>query len=108
MAIVKRKVIRLVRMHVQQVTDPVQVEAKDWKGFSRTPFPGEVYYTIQPILVLDDGDTLEEVQHPAVRITAENWPEYSSKTFPAELRAWQRQLDAEQGNRQQRRTKKAT
>jgi hypothetical protein len=50
---------------------------------------------VQPVLVLDDGTTLEEVQHPPITITPDKWPDYSAKTFPAELAQFQKELDAE-------------
>jgi hypothetical protein len=48
MTVVKRKVVRLVRMHVQQVTDPIQVEAKDWNPIlpPDVPRPKELGLTL--------------------------------------------------------------
>lgn len=50
---------------------------------------------VQPVFVLDDGENVTEVDHPAVAIPAAEWPTYSSDRFPAEIRAWQKELDAE-------------
>lgn len=50
---------------------------------------------VRPVLVLDDGETIEEVEHPAIEVPAAEWPTYSSERFPAELAAWQAKLDAE-------------
>ena len=48
---------------------------------------------VQPVLVLDDGETIEEVDHPAVVIPADEWPTYSSERFPREIEEWQARLD---------------
>ncbi len=50
---------------------------------------------VQPFFVLDDGETITEVEHPAVLIPASEWPTYSSERFPAEIKAWQAQIDTE-------------
>lgn len=50
---------------------------------------------VQPVFVLDYGDRIEELDHPPVTIPAADWPTYSSERFPAEAKAWQRQIDAE-------------
>lgn len=68
---------------------------------------------VQPVFVLDHGDRIEEVEHQPVMIPADEWPTYSGERFPRELKAWQKQIDAEHakqnGNRQQRRARaKAT
>jgi hypothetical protein len=49
---------------------------------------------VQPVLVLDDGETIEEVEHPAIVIPADEWPTYSSERFPREIAEWQARLDA--------------
>lgn len=62
---------------------------------------------VQPVFILDHGDRIEELDHPAVTIPAAEWPSYSSERFPREVNAWQKQIDAEHaatnGNRAQRR-----
>jgi hypothetical protein len=63
---------------------------------------------VQPVFLIDHGDSIEEVEHPAVAIPASEWPTYSSERFPAEVEAWQAQLDAEAPkppNREMRRAK---
>ncbi len=50
---------------------------------------------VQPVFVLDDGEELTEVQHPATVIPAAEWPTYSSERFPREVAEWQKKLDAE-------------
>jgi hypothetical protein len=50
---------------------------------------------VQPVFLLDDGETLTPVDHPAVTIPAAEWPTYSSERFPREVAEWQTQLDAE-------------
>jgi hypothetical protein len=50
---------------------------------------------VQPVFLLDDGEDVTELEHPAVAIPASEWPTYSSERFPAEVKAWQAQLDAE-------------
>ncbi|MGP0048791.1 MAG: hypothetical protein ACLPZR_08095 [Solirubrobacteraceae bacterium] len=50
---------------------------------------------VQPVFVLDHGTHIEEIEHPAVAIPSQDWPTYSSERFPAEVKAWQSQLDAE-------------
>ncbi len=52
---------------------------------------------VQPVFVLDDGEELTEVQHPATVIPAAEWPTYSSERFPREVAEWQEKLDAEDG-----------
>jgi hypothetical protein len=49
---------------------------------------------VQPVFVLDDGETITEVEHPAIAIPAAEWPDYSAVRFPKEVEAWQAQLDA--------------
>ena len=62
---------------------------------------------VQPIFVLDDGENVSEIDHPAVAIPAADWPSYSSERFPAEVKAWQERLDVETvaPNRAARRSK---
>ncbi len=50
---------------------------------------------VQPVFVLDDGEELTEVQHPATVIHPAEWPTYSSERFPREVAPWQKKLDAE-------------
>lgn len=50
---------------------------------------------VQPVFVLDDGENITELEHPAVVIPAEEWPTYSSERFQKERAAWQAQIDAE-------------
>lgn len=99
----RKKKVRLVAMHVRPVFAAVAVPAKDWRRYYEQPLGEPLGYDIQPEIVYDDGEALEKVEHPPVRIDAANWQEYVSKTFPAELRKWQAQLDAEQPSRAQRR-----
>lgn len=105
MTMPRKKTVRLVTMHVQPQFEPVAVQAKDWKTYHRQPLGQPSHYLIQPEIVYDDGQTLEKVPHPPVRIAADNWESYVSKTFPAEIRKWQAELDARQPNRAARRTK---
>jgi hypothetical protein len=65
---------------------------------------------VQPLFVLDDGETITEVEHGATVIPAGEWPTYSSERFPREVKTWQAQLDREGGpksspNRATRRAK---
>ena len=57
-----------------------------------------VKVVVQPVFVLDDGETISEVEHQAVAIPAADWPAYSGERFPAEVEAWQAALDAENGS----------
>lgn len=50
---------------------------------------------VQPVFVLDDGENVTEIEHQAVAIPAAEWPTYSNERFPREVKAWQKQLDAE-------------
>lgn len=50
---------------------------------------------VQPVFVLDDGNSITEVEHAPVTIPASEWPTYSGERFPAEVKAWQKQLDDE-------------
>lgn len=54
---------------------------------------------VQPVFVLDDGETLIEVEHPATVIPAAEWPTYSSERFPREVREWQSKLDNGEASR---------
>lgn len=54
-----------------------------------------VHVHVQPVLMLDDGETLTPLEHPAVTIPAADWPTYSSERFPREIAEWQSRLDAE-------------
>jgi hypothetical protein len=54
-----------------------------------------VKVVVQPVFVIDHGDHLEEVEHPATVIPAEEWPTYSSERFPREVAAWQERLNQE-------------
>jgi len=50
---------------------------------------------VQPVFVLDDGNTITEVDHSPVVIPAADWPTYSGERFPREVKEWQERLDAE-------------
>ncbi len=50
---------------------------------------------VQPVFVLVDDEIVTEVDHAPIAVPASEWPTYSSERFPAEVRAWQAQLDAE-------------
>ena len=54
-----------------------------------------VKVVVQPIFVLDDGEHITELEHPAVAIPAEDWPNYSNDRFPREVDEWQARIDAE-------------
>lgn len=40
-----------------------------------------VKVVVQPVLVLDDGDTLQEVQSTAVEVMAADWSRWSAESF---------------------------
>ena len=50
---------------------------------------------VQPFFVLDDGEVITEVEHPAVVIPASEWGTYSSVRFPREVAEWEARLDGE-------------
>lgn len=50
---------------------------------------------VQPVFVVDDGENITEIEHPPVTIPAAEWATYSSERFPAEVKAWQDQLDTQ-------------
>lgn len=50
---------------------------------------------VQPVFVLDDGDTIQEMPHQPIEIPAAEWPTYSGDRFPAEVAEWQERLNAE-------------
>lgn len=54
-----------------------------------------VKVAVQPFFVLDDGESITEVEHQATVIPASEWPTYSSERFPREVAEWQARLDAE-------------
>jgi hypothetical protein len=56
-----------------------------------------VKVVVQPVFLLDDGEHLTEVEHPAVAIPAAEWPAYSAVRFPAELAEWEARLNAQAG-----------
>jgi mannosyltransferase OCH1-like enzyme len=49
---------------------------------------------VQPFFVLDDCETITEIEHSATVIPAAEWPTYSSERFPREVAEWQARLDA--------------
>jgi hypothetical protein len=53
-----------------------------------------VKVAVQPFFVLDDGESIEEIEHPATVIPASEWPTYSGDRFPREVAEWQERLDA--------------
>jgi hypothetical protein len=53
-----------------------------------------VKVAVQPFFVLDDGETITEVDHGTTVIPATEWSTYSSERFPRELAEWQARLDA--------------
>jgi len=52
-----------------------------------------VKVAVQPFFVLDDGETITEVDHSATMIPAAEWSTYSSERFPREVAEWQARLD---------------
>lgn len=52
-----------------------------------------VHVLVQPVFMLDDGETLTPLEHGSTMIPAAEWPTYSGERFPAEVAAWQQQLD---------------
>lgn len=52
---------------------------------------------VQPVVMIDDGETLTEVPHPTLEIPASEWATYSSERFPRELAAWEDNLNTEDG-----------
>jgi hypothetical protein len=51
---------------------------------------------VQPVFMLDDGETLKSIDHPVAVIPASEWPMYSGERFPREVADWQTKLDAEE------------
>ena len=37
---------------------------------------------VQPVFVLDDGESLEEVTAQPLPVTAQDWPTFATDTFP--------------------------
>jgi hypothetical protein len=56
-----------------------------------------VKVAVQPVFVIDDGENIEEIEHPVTVIPAAEWPTYSGERFPREISAWQARLDQEDG-----------
>lgn len=54
-----------------------------------------VKVAVQPFFVLDDGETIEEVEHQVTMIPASEWATYSSERFPREVAEWQARIDAD-------------
>lgn len=54
-----------------------------------------VKVVVQPVFVLDDGDTITEIGHEPTVISAAEWPTYSSERFPREVKEWQARIDGE-------------
>ena len=50
---------------------------------------------VQPVFILDDGESITELEHQATVIPAADWPTYSSERFPREVKDWQARLDQE-------------
>lgn len=60
-----------------------------------TPKLRLVKVLVQPVFVLDDGETITEVEHGSIAIPAAEWPTYSGDRFPAEVERWQAEIDAQ-------------
>lgn len=67
---------------------------------------------VQPVFMVDDGESLTALEHPVMVIPAPEWPTYSSERFPRETAAFAAQLEsgeletpAPAPNRAQRRKK---
>lgn len=54
---------------------------------------------VQPVFVLDDGDTIQEVEHDPIAIPAADWPAYSNERFPAEVAAWEARINTADAER---------
>lgn len=52
---------------------------------------------VQPVFVLDDGETITEVEHPVTVIPANEWSTYSSERFRREVEEWQARIDGGEG-----------
>jgi hypothetical protein len=50
---------------------------------------------VQPVFIIDDGKTLEELEHPSIAVPAAEWSTYSSERFPREARAFEAKLNEE-------------
>lgn len=62
---------------------------------------------VQPVFVLDDGENVTELEHPAIAIPAAEWSTYSGERFPREVAEWEAQINADVApNRAQRRARK--
>lgn len=57
-----------------------------------------VKVVVQPVFVLDDGENVTEVDHPAIAIPAADWPTYSADRFPREVAEWETRINADGGN----------
>lgn len=60
----------------------------------KTPKLRLVKVIVQPLFVLDDGESITEVEHGAVAIPAKEWPTYYDR-FAREVEEWQKRLDSE-------------
>ena len=54
-----------------------------------------VKVAVQPFFILDDGESIVEIDHPTTIIPASEWPDYSNGRFALEVAGWQARLDAE-------------
>lgn len=54
-----------------------------------------VKVVVQPFFVVDDGESITEVEHQPTVIPASEWPTYSSGRFEIEVEEWQSRLDSE-------------
>lgn len=61
---------------------------------------------VQPHFVLDDGEVIEEIEHPVITIPASEWPTYSSDRFSDEVENWEKELNSPPNRAERRRTKK--
>lgn len=51
---------------------------------------------VQPVFVVDDGEHITEIEHPAIMIPAADWPKYSNERFPVEVAEWQERINKEE------------
>lgn len=63
---------------------------------------------VQPVFVLDDGENVEEIEHPPIAIPAADWPTYSGERFPREIADWEALLNAEEVAPPNRAARRAT
>ncbi len=66
----------------------------------KTPKLRLLKVVVQPVMVVDDGESLQEVAVDPITVTPTEWPTYAEGRFQEQVKALQEQLDSNQQGQQ--------